>query len=231
MSKDIAGLAKGLSMLNQNSSTHNKESDECLAISTIDTEKETVSVQEQQSQESRESDNQAEGSEGDHNATDQFEVIDSISTYSEVVTNGIMHVSNLEPQHKSHSALRNNHHHHKTYHTKGLHASSPNRRSPHKRNYNGSICHANARSQQHKTTANRIINGLFVSSVHARTTAAQMALHVYRETGLTVKPEQRHSKYPDEYSTFLIPCDKRRRQTLSDKNIWPRGIYVGPNYA
>ena len=71
--------------------------------------------------------------------------------------------------------------------------------------------------------------GIFVTRLGKDTTSANVAIHVLRETGITVRPEKLRTKY-DTYTSFLIPIKKnsRRYNILLDANNWPMGCLVGP---
>ena len=60
-------------------------------------------------------------------------------------------------------------------------------------------------------------------------TSANVAIHVLRETGITVRPEKLRTKY-DTYTSFLIPVKKnsRRYNILLEANNWPMGCLVRP---
>ena len=76
---------------------------------------------------------------------------------------------------------------------------------------------------------NRTITGVFLSRLGPKTTAAQLAVHIRREKGLTVRPERLRTKY-SEYSSFYICVDKYHRSTIMDIDLWPKGTLVKPFY-
>ncbi len=76
---------------------------------------------------------------------------------------------------------------------------------------------------------NRRITGVFASRFGPRTTAAQIAVHIRRETRLTVRPEKITTKY-DNYSSFYIPCDAKKRRIIMDGSVWPEGSLLKPFY-
>ena len=77
---------------------------------------------------------------------------------------------------------------------------------------------------------NKRITGVFISRFGPSTTPAQIAVHVRKETGLTVRPEKITTKYQN-YSSFYIPAESRARDALMDSHTWPRGILVKPFFS
>lgn len=82
-------------------------------------------------------------------------------------------------------------------------------------------------SNRPQQNPNRSITGVFISRLQAKTTAAQIAVHIRRETGKTVKPEKLQTKFPN-YSSFYIPCSGSNRSNMMDLNLWPKGALVKP---
>ena len=76
----------------------------------------------------------------------------------------------------------------------------------------------------------RRITGVFLTRLAPKTSAAQVALHVRKETGLTVRPEKLETKY-NTYSSFYIPGDQRCRDELFCKDLWPMGSLLKPFYS
>ena len=77
--------------------------------------------------------------------------------------------------------------------------------------------------------ANRSITGTFISRLSPKASAADIAVFVHRETGLTVRPERLQTKY-QSYSSFFIRGNNRQRRTLMSEHLWPRGIIVKAFY-
>ena len=80
-----------------------------------------------------------------------------------------------------------------------------------------------------KTNTNTFCTGILVSRLQPKTSAAQLAVHVYRETGIRVRPEKLQVHHR-EYCSFYIRCNQTTRQQLLHNNIWPLHSLVKPFY-
>ena len=76
---------------------------------------------------------------------------------------------------------------------------------------------------------NKQCTGLFVSRLKPCTSAAQLAVYVHREAGITVRPEKMPAKSAS-YSSFFIRCSTHLQRKLMDTNHWPKGTVVKPFY-
>ncbi len=88
----------------------------------------------------------------------------------------------------------------------------------------------NQRSGNNSQGPNRSITGVFISRLHAKTSATKIASHVRHETNLSVNPEKLQTRY-DHYSSFYIRCDNRERRTLMDIHMWPTGTLIKPYFS
>lgn len=72
--------------------------------------------------------------------------------------------------------------------------------------------------------------GVFITRLNPHTTSAQIATHIYHETGITARPEMLPQKHK-EYCSYFIPCDQQKRHILLNDQLWPRNILVKPFYV
>ena len=79
-------------------------------------------------------------------------------------------------------------------------------------------------------TYNRSCTGIFVTSLHPKTSAQQLDTFVRRETGLKVTSEKLQTRF-ESYSSFYIPCEQRLRNDLMDPYLWPAYCKVKPYYS
>ena len=76
----------------------------------------------------------------------------------------------------------------------------------------------------------RDITGVFISRIDNNTSCAQMATHVCKELGISVRPEKIPSRC-GRYSSFYIRCNKNLRNYLLDPNLWPQGSTMKPYFG
>ena len=72
---------------------------------------------------------------------------------------------------------------------------------------------------------NRMCTGIFLTNLHPRTTAKQVAFYVKKELARDVNVEKLPTKY-DSYCSFHIRCDHQARNVLMDPDIWPADCKV-----
>ena len=97
------------------------------------------------------------------------------------------------------------------------------------RGHSGSLRAVPTKGTKQSHSFARTITGIFVSRLDQSTSAAQVAVFIQKETGLTVRPEKLATKY-EAYSSFYIKGNKRTQDTLLDVNLWPRGTLMKPFY-
>ena len=68
-----------------------------------------------------------------------------------------------------------------------------------------------------------------VTRLTPHTTAANVAVHVYKETGVTVRPEKMPTKHSN-YASYYIRCNAYNRKKLICPENWPRDVLVKPFY-
>ena len=83
----------------------------------------------------------------------------------------------------------------------------------------------------HNESTNRTVVGVLIRGLKPETGIAKVAIHVYRETGLTVRPEKMRNNRNDRYSSFFIRCNRQIRQSLMDEHIWPTGTAISPFFC
>lgn len=97
----------------------------------------------------------------------------------------------------------------------------------------GKVTYLRSAKAHHKQIdfSNKSIIGTLVSGLAANTVSAQVAIHVRRETGLTIKPEKLKHHKDDEYASFFIRCGEHVRYRLMDEYLWPEGATIKPYWA
>ena len=83
----------------------------------------------------------------------------------------------------------------------------------------------NSRSNQ--SNGNKTITGTFISRLDPKITSKDLALHIHREFGLTVRPEKVTNR-SGLCSLFYIPGNQVLRQKLMDADMWPEGTLIKP---
>jgi hypothetical protein len=81
------------------------------------------------------------------------------------------------------------------------------------------------RSHHKPPQSNRICRGVFVTSLHPKTTAQQGEKYIKRETGRQVPVEKLHTRY-SSYSSFFIRCEQPIRNELLSPYLWPEDTKV-----
>ena len=80
-------------------------------------------------------------------------------------------------------------------------------------------------------SSNRTVVGALIIELLPETEIAKVATHVYRETGLKVRPEKMRNKRNDRYSSFFIRRNRQIRQSLMDEHLWPTGATISPFFC
>ena len=75
----------------------------------------------------------------------------------------------------------------------------------------------------------KAVSGIFITRLDPKTTASHVALHIRKETRLTVRPEKLLTRHAS-YSSFYIRGNQRCRSELLSRDLWPKGVLVKPFY-
>ena len=75
--------------------------------------------------------------------------------------------------------------------------------------------------------ANKNITGTFISRLDPKITSRDLAIHIHREFGLTVRPEKLFNR-SGLCSSFYIPGNRAQRQSLMNADMWPKGTLLKP---
>ena len=81
----------------------------------------------------------------------------------------------------------------------------------------------------HMDNLNKQCIGVFITRLKPRVTEKQLALHIKRETGLTVRPERLQTKY-QTYRSYFIPGNKAVRSAILQAELWPAPTLLKPFY-
>ena len=69
------------------------------------------------------------------------------------------------------------------------------------------------------------VTGLYVSNMVAKTSCAEVAAHVWRETNVTVRPEKVY-RHDGRSCSFILRLEPKSREILRSSNIWPKHVAV-----
>ena len=89
------------------------------------------------------------------------------------------------------------------------------------------------RKKQSHELSNKAIIRTLISGLDSHTGSAQVAVHIRRETGLTVRPEKLQLRNEGRTSRafFFVRCNERDRYKLMDEYLWPVGTIIKPYWG
>ena len=89
------------------------------------------------------------------------------------------------------------------------------------------------RKKQNHELSNKAIIGTLISGLDSHPGSAQVAVHIRRETGLTVRPEklQLRNEGRTSRASFFVRYNERDRYKLMDEYLWPVGTIIKPYWG